>query len=471
MSDDIRPLTRRDFIARAGVPTLALAAASVAAGGQHRPLRIAAIGTGVRGLFWCQSMRENYSDVCRIVGLCDINGKRVQAVRRILGGDVPVFADFDRMLRQTEPDMILVATTDSSHCAYIVRAMELGKDVITEKPVCTDEHQGRLILAAEKRYGRKLIVAFNARHYPEAIRIKELLRQRTIGDVISVDYHEYLDTRHGASYFRRWHRLKEHSGTLLVTKSCHHFDQVNWWLDSKPAEVIGSGDLRFYGRNNAFRSTHCRACPHTERCRFYWDVTHSPRAMELYVACESEDGYLIDGCVWRLDTDIHDTYAVMVTYENGARLTYTANTFMPFEGQEIAINGTAGRIDFKMYGGGGFTEHELRLTRNFGKSEVIKVAQRGGGHGGADPSLHDTLFRHPDGPDPLGLKAGSLAGIYSSLVGIAGCRSIEQGRERVRIPDLLKPLPRGNADGGDYDSLYESQSARLEGLPAHRLGE
>ena len=60
--------------------------------------------------------------------------------------------------------------------------------------------------------------------------------------------------------------------------------------------------------------------------------------MKLYVACESEDGYQIDGCVWRLDTNIHDTYSLTAKYENGVRLTYTAGTFMPYEGQEIAIN-------------------------------------------------------------------------------------------------------------------------------------
>jgi hypothetical protein len=168
------------------------------------------------------------------------------------------------------------------------------------------------------------------------------------------------------------------------------------------------------------------------------DVTQNETAMKLYVACESEDGYFVDGCVWRQDANTYDTYAVMVKYDNRARLSYTANTFMPYEGQEIAINGTRGRIDFNMYGGGGLEGHELRLTRTFGKSEIIKdLETRSGGHGGADPSLHDLIFHPSSNPDPLGLKAGSMAGAYSSLVGIAGYRSIERGGERVRISELL----------------------------------
>ncbi len=430
----LEQVSRRGFVAAAGGAFLMGAASA-----QSGRIRIAQVGMGGRGTFWARSLTRNYPDVVELVGLCDINPKRAAMSKELIGTGAPTFAEFDRMVEETRPGLVLVTTTDSAHYQYIIRAMELGCDVLTEKPLATDEQQLLAILSAEKKYGRKLLVAFNARHYPQAKKIKELLLERAIGEVVSVDYQEYLDTSHGASYFRRWHRLKENSGTLLVSKSCHHFDQVNWWLDSPPVEVAGFGELSFYGRNNPFRWTHCRTCPHQKRCQFYTDVTRDETAMKLYVACEGEDGYQIDGCVWRQDANIYDTYAVMTKYENRARLCYTANTFMPYEGQEIAINGTKGRIDFNMYDGGGYHDHELRLTRNFGKSEVIRdLETRSGGHGGADPSLHDLLFRPSGAPDPLGLKAGSLAGAYSSLVGIAGYRSIERGGERVRIRDLVK---------------------------------
>lgn len=426
MADD--NVSRRGFVA---------AMAAGALEGAPRRLRLAQIGTGSRGVHWGGDLIRNFSDVVEVVGLCDINPKRVEVAREMIGSHAPTFVEFDRMIATVKPDAVLITTTDSSHAGYIIRAMELGIDVISEKPLCTDERQCQAVLDAEKRARRKLTIAFNARHYPEAKKIRELLLEKAIGDVVSIDYQEYLDIHHGASYFRRWHRLKEHSGTLLVSKSCHHFDQVNWWVDAAPLEVIAIGDLRYYGRNHAFRSTHCRGCPYGQRCEFYTDVTRSPSAMKLYVNCESEDGYQIDGCVWRLDVNIPDTWSVLVKYENGARLTYTANTFMPYEGQEIGINGTRGRIDFNMYGAPGYSNHVLRLTRNFGKSEVIAIQRQAGGHDGADPSVRNLIFRG-GGADPLGLKAGSTAGAYSSMVGIAGYHSIERGGERVKIADLVK---------------------------------
>jgi predicted dehydrogenase len=219
--------SRRQFL---GGALAVVASAAQAAPGAR--LRVAQVGTGSRGIHWGSDLISNFADKVELVGLCDINPKRVAAAKEMMRANCPTFVDFDRMVAETKPDAVLVTTTDSAHYTYIIRAMELGRDVITEKPLCTDEEQCQAILDAERKYGRKLTVAFNARHYPEAKKLKQLLLEKAIGDVISVDYQEYLDIRHGASYFRRWHRLKEYSGTLSVSKSCHHFDQVNWWLDA-----------------------------------------------------------------------------------------------------------------------------------------------------------------------------------------------------------------------------------------------
>ena len=72
-----------------------------------------------------------------------------------------------------------------------------------------------------------------------------------IGHVTSVDFSWYLDATHGADYFRRWHRLREKSGSLWVHKATHHFDLVNWWLDADPVEVTAAGALELYGKQRA----------------------------------------------------------------------------------------------------------------------------------------------------------------------------------------------------------------------------
>ena len=96
-------------------------------------------------------------------------------------------------------------------------------------------------------------MTFNYRYAPRNSALREVIADGTIGDVTSVHFEWALDTVHGADYFRRWHRDKDSSGGLLVHKSSHHFDLVNWWLQDTPAAVHAIGGLRFYGAENAAR--------------------------------------------------------------------------------------------------------------------------------------------------------------------------------------------------------------------------
>ena len=127
--------------------------------------RISLVGTGIRGInFWGRRIVENYADVVEFVGLCDINSGRLELAKIYMGINCPVYLDFDKMMTETKPEMVIVTTVDSTHHQYIIRAMEFGADVVTEKPMTTDEIKCQAILDAEKRTGRKCTVGFNYRY-------------------------------------------------------------------------------------------------------------------------------------------------------------------------------------------------------------------------------------------------------------------------------------------------------------------
>jgi predicted dehydrogenase len=343
------------------------------------------------------------------------------------------------MLSEVKPDALIVTTKDGTHHEQIIRALKFGCDVITEKPMTTTDAKCQMILDTERQTGKKITVAFNYRFSARAEKVKELLMSNVIGPITSVDFHWYLDTTHGADYFRRWHAYKENSGSLFVHKATHHFDLVNWYLDADPVEVSALGQLRNYGRNGKFRSRTCRGCPHKDQCQFYWDVTKDPVLTSLYVDCESADGYLRDACVYREDINIYDTMTAQVKYSNGALMSYSLNAFMPYEGHSISFNGINGRLDVRSYERQPWTpprEEEIRLSKNFGKSEIVEIEQTEGGHGGADPKLLWLTF-HPELPDPYKQRAGSRAGAMSILTGIAAVKSVESGQP-VKIADLVK---------------------------------
>lgn len=456
-------INRRKFIAATSLATGSVLAAPAATFSQTRKRRLALVGTGIRGSsFWGKRIQNQYPDLIEFVGLCDINPGRLEYAREYMGVKCPVFTDFGEMMKKAKPDLLMVTTVDATHDEFIIKGMKSGCDVLTEKPLTTDEKKCQAILDAERQTGRKLIVGFNYRWAPHFTKLKELLFNERIGKLTSVDFHWYLNTYHGASYFRRWHGQNNKSGSLLVHKASHHFDLLNWWIDSDPVEVFAYGELEHYGHNNPFRSEKCRSCPHTNQCKFYFDITKDDELMRLYVDHESHDGYLRDRCLWNEEIDIYDKMAVQIKYANDVQVSYSLTTYSPYEGWRIAFNGMKGRIDswqdipwrkqekinqeelhaleMKQADEKHDDYDEVMVMDNWGDYELIKVPRSGGGHGGGDRRLQDKIFLNPEMSDPYRHSAGSRDGAMSVLIGIAARKSIEEKRI-VQIEELtdLKP--------------------------------
>lgn len=458
--------TRRKFIASLGMLAAGsmVPASALNFGLEDKKLKVALVGTGVRGIsFWGKRLVEVYPDVLEFVGLSDINPGRLEFGKKYIGVSCPTFASCDDMLAQTKPDLLIVTTKDSNHHEFIIKGLDFGCDVLTEKPLTTDEVKCQAILDAERRSGKKLIVGFNYRWSPYSTKIKELLMDNAIGEIVSVDFHWYLNTYHGASYFRRWHGLRQAGGTLWVHKATHHFDLLNWWLDSDPQEVFAYGALEHYGSNGPFRGNNCRDCSHTKECKFYWDITKSEHNMNLYVAHEKHDGYIRDNCLFRPEINIYDKMSAQIKYANDAVVNYSLTTYSPFEGWRVAFNGKNGRIEAwldipwmenvsvdqaelhaqEMEQKGAEKEQfrPLILHKNWNEYETINVPYERGGHGGGDSRLHDKIFKNPNNPDPMKHAAGIRDGAMSILIGVAARKSIESGQP-VRIAELTDLEPR-----------------------------
>ena len=437
-------VNRRDFVKTAGsaVAATSLLGADAFTQAPAALRRYAIIGTGERATgMWGRQLRERYSDVVQFVGLCDINPKRLQASKELMGVDCPTFTNFDEMLDKAKPDLVMVTTKDSFHSQYIVKALDRGFDVMTEKPMVIDEKQCQAVLAAEKRNNKKIIVTFNYRFAPKHRTVKEILMSGEIGKVLSVDFAWYLDVYHGADYFRRWHAYKNGGGSLWVHKATHHFDLVNWWLGADPVEVVANGQLHVYGKNGNIRGTNCRVCPHKKECRFYYDMNTNPTRMKLYASAEDADGYYRDGCVYRTDIDIYDSMQAIVKYSNGATMAYSLDAHMPFEGFRVAFNGELGRLEVRDYERQPWEvpeadETEIYVTKSFGLRRRATFTPGEGGHGGGDDYLRELIFRNRQAPDHMKLP-DSRAGAMSCLTGIAARKSIEEKRA-VKISELVK---------------------------------
>ena len=425
--------------------------------------RYAIVGAGSRAGMYVKATTQTYRDRADLVAFCDLSQVRMDWHNKQLAaaGIAPVATckpeDFERMLDETKTDTVIVTTVDAAHHDYIVRALDAGCDVICEKPLTTHLEKLEAIDAAAKRSGRSLRVAFNYRYAPAFTRFKQLVMDGAVGRPLAVDFSWLLDTSHGADYFRRWHREKVNSGGLLVHKATHHFDLVNWWIDSAPQLVFAFGDLKFYGKANAAaRGEHYSYSRYTGESAaaddpFALFLDERAAYKGLYLDAEAETGYIRDQNVFGDSITAEDTVALSARYRNGVLLSYCLVAYAPWEGLRVAISGTRGRIEMDVTENvthlkadsadasaskGPFKRTEIRAFPMFGAPCRVDVPKSEGGHGGADPLMLDDLFGVQPASDRFGRAADYSDGAASILLGIAANLSIERGAP-IRIADLF----------------------------------
>jgi len=413
--------------------------------------RYAQVGVGGRARMYYEAIAESFNETAELVAFCDVNQTRMDYANSVLEGElnyhkVPTYKseDFEKMILETKPDYVIVTSVDRTHHRYIIKAMEMGCDVISEKPMTVDEVKCQEIIDCIERTGKNLRVTFNYRYAPHNTKVRDLIMKGTIGKVTQVHFEWMLNTSHGADYFRRWHRDKRNSGGLLVHKSTHHFDLVNFWLDTYPTKVFALGGLKFYGRENAeergVTKFYNRGTdnPAAKGDPFALDLRDGGNLENLYLNAEHEDGYMRDLSVFGDFISIEDTMNVLVQYASGAQLSYSLNAYSAREGFRVTFTGTNGRIELdvaeEVYinAGGdadkeGCLKHKSITVQNlFGKRYEVEIEEGEGGHGGGDKVLLNDIFGTPD-EDPYKRAAGYEDGAMSILTGISANKSIASG--------------------------------------------
>ncbi|AYG02507.1 Gfo/Idh/MocA family protein [Gryllotalpicola protaetiae] len=434
-------------------------------------IRYLLVGTGSRAQMYLDAIAGPHADVAELVAWTDTNQGRLDHYEaRLAAAGVPAPARFepDRLadtVRELRIDRVIVTSPDFTHAHYVATALGAGADAITEKPLTTSVEGVREIAGAVRGTGRDVTITFNYRYSPRNTALKEVIASGEIGEVTSVHFEWVLDTAHGADYFRRWHRQKENSGGLLIHKASHHFDLVNWWLADAPTRVFASGGLRFYGADNAARRGLGERAPRGSidsplRDAFSLDLREDPQLRALYFDQESFDGYLRDRDVFDPGITIEDNLSLVVDYARGASMSYSLNAHSPWEGYNVAVNGTKGRAELTVIERGAVVVDEsgkhvvdpsahpeavvrggarpvgdrLVVQKHFELAREVPIPEGEGGHGGGDARLLREVFVGV-GADPLGHAADWRDGVRAVSVGLAGNRSLESG-QAVTVEEL-----------------------------------
>ncbi|WP_166998032.1 Gfo/Idh/MocA family protein [Paramicrobacterium fandaimingii] len=178
-----------------------------------------------------------------LVAICDVDARRLDAASTRLG--VPGFATHGDLFEAAKPDVVHICTPHSQHAAAVIDALDLGINVIVEKPVARDPEQAAAVVAAAERSTAKIAVCFQNRYNTPVRAAKEILDSGWLGEVT------------GASGTVIWHRTPEYyaaapwrgtwehgGGGLLMNQAIHTLDLLQW-LVGPVASVEGSASTRF----------------------------------------------------------------------------------------------------------------------------------------------------------------------------------------------------------------------------------
>ncbi len=408
------------------------------------PLTFVGIGCGGRTRTYFE-LAAKLPDRYRVIAAADPNPARVEMTRTVSRN--PDFRGFrsDKELFAAGKlaDVCIIGTQDSYHVDPALKAMEVGYDILLEKPIADNPAEVVRLLQAAERLGRKVLVCHVLRYSPFYVKVKQIVDSGILGNIVTIDAREGVAPWHQAHSYVRGHWAVTGKATpMLIAKSCHDLDIISWMV-KRPCSRVGSfGGLAHFTAANRPEGAPARCtdgCPVADTCIYNAALYASrQRGWLQWVMDHGMDASFEDvlewlktspwgRCVYACDNDAVDHQVVAMEFEGGVTGTFTMTAFD--SGRDLVICGTKGRLR----GGDntrGLSGSDIVVNLHTGDAIRYGVSSDVGGydgHGGGDPGLvHaiDLEMAKPAGE----MRSGLSASVESHLIGYAAEESRLTGK-------------------------------------------
>ena len=426
-------------------------------GSRTKPLSIVGVGCGSRTFAYC-SIAVGMPHRYRIVAGADPQPGRVEKLRELSAN--PSFRGFanDQELFAAGKlgDLAIIGTQDAYHVQPAIQAMELGYDLLLEKPIAPDPTQVLHVMAAADRLGRKVLVCHVLRYTPFYVKVKEIISSGLLGEIATIDASEGVGDWHQVHSFVRghWGNVKK-SNPMIIAKSCHDMDIIRWMVDQPCRKVASFGGLYYFHSSNAPAGAPARCtdgCPVGDTCAYnamLYAGQHSHWIQYVHESGTVPDPEIIrewlktspwGRCAWRCDNDAVDRQVLAMEFEGGISGTFTMTAFDRH--RTVFIRGTKGVL----IGGGHMkeqTQDDILVRTHLGQEARYRVPTDVGGyatHGGGDPGLVFALDLELAKP-ARDMRSGLHASVDSHMMGFAA--------EEARVTGTLVNL-------ADFRARHES---------------
>ena len=332
-----------------------------------RVLTVAIIGVGSRGAETYGRYFKERPDMFKIASLCEIKPERLAKYQKEFDVDENQCFVYEKdFFKERRADFVVISTLDQDHVRHALMAIEVGYDILLEKPITCDENELKILQEAADKKHVKILVCHVLRYTVFMRKLKELLEEKAIGELISIDHLENVAYWHQAHSFVRgnW-RIKEETAPMILAKCCHDLDLLQWFANSECESLSSYGDLYYFNKEHALEGAtpRCLDCPHVKTCpysayRIYiekWKQDGSPENCWPYNVLTDElltEERLMKAikegpygrCVFYCDNNVVDSQSVNILFKNGVTANLKMTGFNKYSGRRIHFFGTLGEI-------------------------------------------------------------------------------------------------------------------------------
>ncbi|MEO2174149.1 MAG: Gfo/Idh/MocA family oxidoreductase [bacterium] len=384
---------------------------------------IGLIGSGNMGRAVAELVHNGH-EYLAIRSVFDPDPSAILETRKLFGDQFRQADSESELLQQEDIDWVMIASWNKFHAAQVIAAFEAGKHVFCQKPLATNLEDCISIRDAWRKSGKEFVIGFNLRYSPHYRRIKQLLSEGIIGDIVSFEFNETLDFNHGGFIMGDWRRRRENAGTHLLEKCCHDVDIANWMVGDRACRVASFGGLNFF-------------LPQNEDALSRVGKTRSGR-----------QGYMtwLDGSTlnpFTSDKNIVDNQVAIIEYENGVRASLHINCNTGLPERRMYICGTHGTLRADVLPG----SIEVRRI-GFGEQSQDYSTAESGLHGGGDSvlalELVETMAHSMTGrPNSAAFNSTTLE---DGLTAAVTCFAIDEALDSGKVVDVESYWNKVDAD-------------------------
>lgn len=417
-----------------------------------KKLTVALIGAGCRGKAYTDFALKN-PDLFEVVAVAE----PLEIPRTYIQNNhnIPVemcFTSWEDLLKLPKiADIAMICTQDRMHYAPAMAAIEKGYHILLEKPIAPTAEECIAISNAAQKANVHVLVCHVLRYTAFYKTIKNFIKSGKLGEIMNIEHTEGVGYHHQCHSFVRGNWRNEGlSAPMILAKSCHDADLMQWLISEPCAEVQSFGTRSHFRKENrpAGAPDYCLdGCPHKDTCNAYAPKCYPKGHADIFRTVvtglyEPTDEDLMQAlrrspygrCAYNCDNDVVDHQVVNMRFGSDKYVTFTMTAFGK-GGRFTRIMGTRGELTCDMNDSHitFFDIESGKTTEILGKNTAFDSAITGG-HGGGDEGIMWDLYEYLANDAP----SDSITDISVSAENHLICFAAEESRHNHSVVDMAQ---------------------------------